>query len=495
MLHVSIPAAGRRLAAPLLCVALTAAGCATDGDKVVESPRGRPLLRTTEVVIAGPTITTKSAQAQTHFEAGLRSYFEGNRDGAAGFFRTATDVDPGCGMCFWGLALATAPTPGAPEDAARTSEANAALQRAMGLTAVLRAPERGYIDAMSQRLTPAGGPDAASRYRSYVRAMQALASQYPGDHDAAVLAAEASLSLPAASPEPPPAAVTASKGVSSGPTDTGDAAAALRNVLSENPSHPGAKRLYASSVQRNLVSRWHAAMMAGQEAQAMAASREIDKALSPDVMRENPDLEGAAAVRYFTLVRFGRWDQILAEPAPPNDLDFLVGSWYYARGLAFTRKVQFLEVPPEQAELDEAASRIPPDQTVLGIQNARKVLRLASLVLEAELEHIRAHRENALVVAREAVKLEDSLGSGKSSAWYVPTRQVYGALLLWNDRPREAEQAFREDLERNPDNGWSLLGLSQSLQAQKRVQEAADAKARAQAAFQASDVKPPTSVF
>ena len=136
-----------------------------------------------------------------------------------------------------------------------------------------------------------------------------------------------------------------------------------------------------------------------------------------------------------------------------------------------------------------------PEQTVLGNQNAKALLKIAALVLEAEIEHMRAHREGAIKNAQEAVRLEDTLPKHKPSAWYVPTRQIYGAILLWNDRPRDAEKVFREDLERNPENGWSLLGLSQSLQAQKRVSEAAEAKARSQAAFTRADVKPPTSVF
>jgi tetratricopeptide (TPR) repeat protein len=139
--------------------------------------------------------------------------------------------------------------------------------------------------------------------------------------------------------------------------------------------------------------------------------------------------------------------------------------------------------------------RVTADQTVLGTTNARKQLQIASLVLNAEIEHMRAHRENALKEIREAVQLEDGLGRAKPSAFYVPTRQVYGAILLWNDRPREAEQVYREDLEQNPENGWALLGLAQSLQAQKRTQEAAEAKSRAQRAHAQADVKPPTSVF
>lgn len=479
-----------RAAFSFACLAI-ALGCQTPvhGDGL-NAGRGKPLLRTAQVVVAGPTITTKVPSAQTHFESGLRDYYEGNRAGASALFRTASEFDPGCAMCFWGVALSNAPLPGAPEDAGGTDTARRAIAQAQVLLAVVRPPERAYIEAMSLRLTPAGGSDDGARFRSYARAMQALAAQYPGDHDAVVLSAEAVLLVPSTEPATAP-----SRGVSSGPADAADAGAALRQVLAENPDHPGAKKLLHTNVQRTALTRWHQAMMAGQEAQSMAAAREIERLLNDDVLRESPDLQGAAAAGILTLVRFGRWDEILAAPAPANDHEYVLGMWFYARGMAFTRQAKYLEVPPEQAELEEAASRLRPDETVLGNQNARALLKLASLVLEAEIEHMRAHREGAIRNAREAVAHEDGLPNHKPSAWYVPTRQIYGSILLWNDRPREAEQVFREDLERNPDNGWSLLGLSQSLQAQKRVAEAAEAKTRSQAAFRAADVKPPASVF
>ncbi len=469
-------------------VAFAVLGCQSTGPATESVGRGRPLLRNKAVVVAGPTVTVKVPAAQTHFEAGLRSYYEGDRDASGKFFQTAADLDPGCAMCFWGVALAASPTPGAPEDATKAAKAAAAIAHAQKLEPIITAPERGHIEAMVLRVTVAGGPDAASRQRASARAMQVLASQYPGDLDAVTLAAEASLQSPGAVTAP-------NKGVAAGPADSGDALQALRGVLSEDPAHPGAARLYNHTLRRSLLTKWQDAMMAGQEAQAMAAANEIEKALTDDALRTDPDLQGAATAKVFTLARFGHWKEILVLPAPRNDLDYVVGMWYYGRGLAFTRLAQFLDVPPEQAELEEATARVAADETVLGTTNARKLLQLASLVLNAEIEHMRAHRENSLKEIQAAVVLEDSLPASKPSPWYVPTRQVYGAILLWNDRPQEAETAFRQDLERNPENGWSLLGLAQSLQAQKRTQEAAEVKARSQRAFAQSDVKPPSSVF
>ena len=47
-----------------------------------------------------------------------------------------------------------------------------------------------------------------------------------------------------------------------------------------------------------------------------------------------PLLAGFRVVPYWANVRFGRWDEILNEPAPPATNVFLTGAWHFARGMA-----------------------------------------------------------------------------------------------------------------------------------------------------------------
>ena len=69
---------------------------------------------------------------------------------------------------------------------------------------------------------------------------------------------------------------------------------------------------------------------------------------------------------------------------------------------------------------------------------------------------------------REAIKLEDALHYDEPPGWMIPVRHSLGATLMQNGRFAEAEQVYREDLKRLPDNGWSLYGLTESLRAQKK---------------------------
>jgi Flp pilus assembly protein TadD len=57
-------------------------------------------------------------------------------------------------------------------------------------------------------------------------------------------------------------------------------------------------------------------------------------------------------------------------------------------------------------------------------------------------------------------------------------RHPLGAALLKAGRANEAEAVYREDLKRFPANGWALTGLVQSLKAQGKPTDAAEAELR-----------------
>ena len=82
-------------------------------------------------------------------------------------------------------------------------------------------------------------------------------------------------------------------------------------------------------------------------------------------------------------------------------------------------------------------------------------------------------RENKLDAGiaelREAIKLEDALKYDEPPGWLIPIRHSLGATLMQNGRYAEAEQVYREDLARLPDNGWSLYGLAESLRHRRKT--------------------------
>jgi len=84
----------------------------------------------------------------------------------------------------------------------------------------------------------------------------------------------------------------------------------------------------------------------------------------------------------------------------------------------------------------------------------------------AELAAARGDHDAAIASLREAVAIEDAIPYDEPPGWHAPVRQSLGAVLLDAGRPADAETVYREELQRNPENGWSLLGLAQSLKVQ-----------------------------
>jgi predicted Zn-dependent protease len=93
-----------------------------------------------------------------------------------------------------------------------------------------------------------------------------------------------------------------------------------------------------------------------------------------------------------------------------------------------------------------------------------------------------------------AVKEEDALKYDEPPAWMIPVRHSLGAVLMKMRRFAEAEQVYRDDLARLPDNGWSLFGLAESLREQKKNDdEVASLNAKFQKTWAKADTKITTS--
>jgi len=208
-----------------------------------------------------------------------------------------------------------------------------------------------------------------------------------------------------------------------------------------------------------------------------------------------PDMETAPVAPLVSLVRFGRWDEVLAYPAPPREWSYTVGVWHYARGIAFNGKGQAAEARRELAELETLLQSVPPERTIAFFFRARNMLQLAANLLAGETAAKAGDLATAERLLRAAVAEQDTHWFTEPPPWYFPVRQALGAVLLQAGRAREAEQVYRDDLAWNPGNGWSLYGLAQSLRAQGNAAEAARVEAQFGKAWAQADVKLSASRF
>ncbi len=496
------------------------------------------------------TITTAMPETQAYFDQGLRLHYGFNHLEAQRAFREAARLDPGCAMCYWGLALTYGSNYNSRADEEREAAARAAIANAKARSAQATDRERALIDAVVTRHARASGADPAERARAYADAMRDVARRFPDDLDAGTLFGDAMMTLrpwnlwtPDGAPQP----------------GTEEIVRTLERVLAADPYHPGALHLYIHAVEasptperaagaadrlaglmpgaghmvhmpshiyfrigryadaasvnvqavqadrayfatsspsemyrmmyhpHNLDFVWHAAGMEGRGAETIRAAREFAATIPVEMVLGMPSMESAPAAPLFALARFGRWDEILREPAPPAALPYVTGAWRYARGLAFAATGRPDDAARELAELEAIRKNVSPKRE-LGAFKTQEMLLLASETLAGE---IAARRGDGATAARHltaAVQIQDGHWFMEPPPWYYPVRQSLGTALLVAGRPAEAEVVYREDLKRHRENGWSLFGLAQSLRAQGKSAEAAEVDARYRRAWARADV-------
>jgi tetratricopeptide (TPR) repeat protein len=235
------------------------------------------------------------------------------------------------------------------------------------------------------------------------------------------------------------------------------------------------------------------ASLEGRQADALRAAEEVRERMHGDMLRD-PSMGGMVQhmtlAPLYTKVWFGLWDDVLNEPVPPADLPFMTAMSQTAQGLAHAATGRLADA--EAAK--EAVARIKDDPSlnnvlVSSVNKASDIVAIAHEVLAGTIETRRRRAGQAARHFAQAAALEDELTYMEPPDWPVPVRRLQGVALLELGRAKEAEAAFRGDLGKFPDNGWSLSGLIESLQKQGRRAEAEALKPRLTEQWQRADIQ------
>jgi hypothetical protein len=496
-------------------------------------------------------VTTLSRDAQLFMNQGLNLAYGFNHAEAGRSFREAARLDPDCAMAYWGQALVLGPNINAVMDAANEAPAYELAQKAVSLKSKASAREQAYIDALAKRYTGKAEARAAAD-KAFAEAMREVANKFPDDLDAQSLYAESMMDLrpwgywmPDGEPNPGTAeTVSLIESVIERdshhplalhlyihlmePTETPEKAevasdrlltlmpgaghmvhmpshiyqrigrfadAAKSNELAvaadeDYISQCNAQGLYPMGYYpHNVHFLWFAATMDGRGQLAIENARKLAAKAPNEALKEMPLLAGFAVVPYYALTRFGRWDEMLKEQAPPADNLYMTGIWHYARGQAFLGKGKLAEAEKELAEVKRIALDPALDFKLFSPNTAVAIFSIAPEVLGGEIEATKKNYDAAISHLERAVRLEDSLVYTEPSEWHYPPRHTLGAVLIEAGRPREAETIYWEDLRRNRENGWALYGLTKALEAQGKTEQAALTKQRFEKAWSRADVK------
>jgi tetratricopeptide (TPR) repeat protein len=503
-------------------------------------------------------VTTSSDMAQRFFDQGLKFLYAFNHDEAIRSFREAAKLDPGCAMAWWGIAYACGPHINKPDvDELHAREGAEALAKARVLHKKAAPLESALIEAVSKRYADPPPSDRKALDQAYAVAMGEIWKAHPDDTDVGALYSEALMDLRPwdlwthdGQPQPGTeeilkvlAAVLAHEPAqplalhlsihayegSPHPERADAAADRLRDLqpglahLVHMPSHIDVRRgrwkeaeranekaiaadeayrrirpeqgFYRLYMLHNRHMLAFAATMRGESARAIGAIDQMIAAVPPDWAKANAAIaDGVLAMPLELRMRFGRWDEVLAAPEPDEIFPTARAFRHAARGAALVAKGNVGAARGELAAFAGANGKVPESSKIV-INKAIDVLGVAEKLLTGEILYREAKPDEAFAALREAVRREDALRYSEPPDWVIPVRHSLGAALMQSGRYAEAESVYREDLNRHPENGWSLFGLARSLELQVKPDEAARVRARFEKTWTDADVKLTASCF
>ena len=235
--------------------------------------------------------------------------------------------------------------------------------------------------------------------------------------------------------------------------------------------------------------------LSGRQAQIerLSGSLQVEIGHTTEVLGWTPRTSLQQALQ--SLVRFARWQDILASPQPPGDLPYSKAIWHYARAIALART----------GELEAAATEIEAMQPLMENDSiwyldgndypASQILAIADKLARGELALAKKDYEAAIAAFTAAVIVQDTLPYTEPPFWYYPTRQSLGHALLQAGDPAAAEAVYRKDLKDYPRNGWSLFGLALALEGQGKEDEAEAVRQRFANIWGRADVELSSSVL
>jgi tetratricopeptide (TPR) repeat protein len=239
----------------------------------------------------------------------------------------------------------------------------------------------------------------------------------------------------------------------------------------------------------------YAAMMEGRYERAISAARQLEVDIPEEFLRGYVELaDGLMGTPLHVMIRFGKWQEILDEPPYPEIRKLSNAQRHYARAVALAALGRTVEARAEQAAFEEWAATVPESWKV-GNNTSGEVIDLCRAMMSAEILFREGEREAAFEVLAQGAALEDALVYDEPPGWMQPVRHAWGALLMSSQEYARAEAVYREDLAHNHENGWSLLGLEQSLRMQGQEREAEAAAKRRHLAWARADVEPTSSCY
>jgi tetratricopeptide (TPR) repeat protein len=502
-------------------------------------------------------ISTHNDSAQFYFNQGLTLYYSYHARESLASFKEASRFDNTCAMTYWGQALALGPAYNGGYNYKMRKEVPGAIEQMNGIAAEASDEEKDLIHAMNTRynITDTADEQRKQLNAAYAEAMHSLVTKYASDIDVKALYTDAVMLIHAwdfwnndggAKPWTSELVDNCQDILKQDPHHP----AALHYYIhvteaSRNPNialgcadsliklFPGVAHMvhmssheyerigyYAQGVDANekadkcLVVAYglnkgmypaiHATHYFAVDAYCALSGGMYSKAISKALAcrhntkptHEENYLQYAYMFPELAMVRLGKWQDIL------NDTANIKGDWSYARLLMDFAKGMAYAKTGNAMQANRCLTRLRKEQqnSILKINiptnsSSYDASLIAENILSATIFFEAKKYSEALTAIKAAMRTEDGLIYSEPKDWMLPARQYLGAFLLKLNKPKEAETIYREDLVWNPGNGWSLIGLYQSLKAQHKSNELGKLKQLYLQSFSQADVLPTSSAY
>ena len=452
-------------------------------------------------------ISTDSPEAQAFFNQGMQLRWAYNMPESVASMVRARELDPTCAMCFWGEAFSRGSFLNGGMGAEQAAAARIAIRQANRLKADSSPMEQALIEAALVRYPE--DYDPAERRpvdQAFADAMAGVYAKYPNNHDVAAVYA-VSLFL-----------LENRRGYRDlADRDLQRLHGVLTGVLAEDIKHPGACHLYihatessqkpelaldcadhlastvpvASHIQHMPSHTWNEVGLWGRSVRANIAANNADRraaqgkgfsygpthnlhmllfaasydgqgAVATQAGKDYRKYAGDAQFEATTLIRFGRFDEVLELDHRPKG-DASAAIYDFAKGYAMLKSGSLRDARGTLATLQDYAATT---DDKIRFHPAKNVVGVLVNILAGEIQLTGGRTEAAIESFELAVALEDSLDYDEPEPLPFAARHWLGQALLDADQPTKAEAVFRAELKDHPHNGWSLFGLQQALAAQ-----------------------------
>lgn len=496
-------------------------------------------------------IQTSSAEAQKYFDQGLALLYNFNHAEAERSFLKAAELDPQAPMPWWGVGIALGLNYNRDVrklEGERLKRAYDAAHKAIALSRGGSPAEAALADALAVRysLDPAADPEALNH--KYRQAMGEIHRRFPDDPEIATMYADAMMNLRPwqlwkadGTPEPDTPELVAVleavlrrypdhpganhyyiHAVEASPTPERALASAgrLENLvpgaghLVHMPTHVyihsghigrvadlNAKAAEADEryfelakpegfypfmyYAHNIHFLMVGSLLTGNYDRSLQSASRLAELARPHVGDMAPMVEWVVSLPTMAHVRFHKWDPILGAPRPAESQALSRAFDHYARALAMQMTGRKDEAKREATGFEAARAQVPENMMVGAFNSAPAVLAMVSHLLQGQMA---PDVDGAVRHLQSAVAAQDAFKYDEPEPWPWSVRETLGAVLLKAGRGAEAEQVFRDDLQRNPGSGRALFGLAKSLEAQGRTAEAAMVSREADAAWKQATV-------